>query len=227
MEKKVLVIEDDEILNSGLCYNIQNIGMIPSSAYSIEEAKNRLRKEDFDLILLDVNLPDGNGFDFASEIVSGCHIPFIFLTAHSLEEEMIKGLQIGADDYIIKPFSIKVLMEKIQAVLRRCYGAKKTVNYYYGNLSIDLENHIVKKNGQMISLTPTEFELLEVFCKSKGQILTKDILLERIWDVKENYVNEHTLSLNVSRLRNKIEDENHGYIKTIYGLGYKWTGENG
>ena len=184
IEKKVLVIEDDEILNSGLCYNIQNLDMIPFSAYSIEEAKNSLEKEIFDLILLDVNLPDGNGFDFAGDIVSRYHIPFIFLTAHNLEEEMIKGLQIGADDYIIKPFSIKVVMEKIQAVLRRCYGIKRSEIYIYGNLIVDLENRLVKSKGQIISLTPTEFELLEVFCKSKGQILTKEILLEKIWDVK-------------------------------------------
>ena len=116
-------------------------------------------------------------------------------------------------------------MEKIQAVLRRCYSVKKSEIYIYGNLTIDLENRLVKSKEQIISLTPTEFELLEVFCKSKGQILTKEMLLERIWDVKENYVNEHTLSLNVSRLRNKIMDEGHEYIKTIYGLGYKWIGE--
>ena len=225
MEKKILVIEDDEILNSGLCYNIQKFDMIPFSAYSMEEAKNSLRKETFDLILLDVNLPDGSGFDFARDIVSHYHVPFIFLTAHNLEEEIIKGLQIGADDYIIKPFSIKVVMEKIQSVLRRCYSVKKSEIYIYGNLTIDLENRLVKSKEQIISLTPTEFELLEVFCKSKGQILTKEMLLERIWDVKENYVNEHTLSLNVSRLRNKIMDEGHEYIKTIYGLGYKWIGE--
>ncbi len=226
MKKKILVLEDDEILNAGLCYNIQNFDMIPVSACSVEEAKNHLGRENIDLILLDVNLPDGNGFDFAREIASAYDVPFIFLTAHILEEEMIQGLQIGADDYIVKPFRIRVVMEKINAVLRRCYGAKKSQIYEYGNLSVDLENHLVKKNGQIISLTPTEFELLEVFCKSRGQILTKEILLERIWDVKENYVNEHALSLNVSRLRNKITDETHEYIKTIYGLGYKWIGEN-
>lgn len=227
MENKILVIEDDELLNSGLCYNIQKLGMVPLSAYSIAEAQNSLREETFDLILLDINLPDGNGFSFAEELVSRYHVPFIFLTAHNLEEEMIRGLRIGADDYIVKPFSLKVVMEKIQTVLRRCRGAKRAEPYRCGNLTIDLENHLVKHKGQILSLTPTEFELLEVFCKNRGQILTREILLEKIWDAKENYVNEHTLSLNISRLRNKISDEEHEYIQTIYGLGYKWIGENG
>lgn len=226
MKKKILVIEDDELLNSGLCYNIQKHDMIPYSAYGVEDARSSLRAETFDLILLDVNLPDGSGFDLAKEIVSQGRIPFIFLTAHNLEEEMVRGLQMGADDYIVKPFSTKVVMEKIQAVLRRCGGIKQPEIYTYGDLTVDLENRLVKRDGRIISLTPTEFGLLEVFLRNKGQILTKEILLEKIWDVKENYVNEHTLSLNVSRLRNKISDKEHEYIKTIYGLGYKWIGES-
>ncbi len=227
MKKKILVIEDDEILNSGLCYQIQNADMIPFPVCSIKEAGNRLAAESFDLILLDVNLPDGNGFDFARDVISRCQIPYIFLTAHNLEEDVIQGLHAGAEDYIVKPFRIRVVMEKIQAVLRRCYGARTSFIYRCGNLTVDFENRLVRKDERILSLTPTEFELLEVFCRSRGQILTKEILLERIWDVKENYVNEHTLSLNVSRLRNKISDEKHEYIKTIYGLGYRWIGENG
>lgn len=225
LEKRILVVEDDEILNSGLCYNLQKRGIVPFSAYSIEEAEDNIKKEKFDLILLDVNLPDGDGFVFAKESVLKYNVPFIFLTAHGLEEEIIQGLQSGADDYIVKPFSIKILMEKIQAVLRRCPDVKKTGTYVCGNLFIDLESHFVKSKGEIVSLTPTEFEILEVFCKNKDKILTKDILLEKIWDRKENYVNEHTLSLNVSRLRNKIADGEYEYIKTIYGLGYKWVGE--
>lgn len=226
MQRQILVIEDDEILNAGLCYNIQKIDMVPFSAYNIEDAKKNLKEKSFNLILLDINLPDGNGFNFAKEVVSQYDTPFIFLTAHNLEEEMIKGLQLGADDYIVKPFSIKVVMEKIQTILRRCAGIREIENYVCGNLVIDLKNHLVKRKGEIIFLTPTEFKILEILCKNKGQILTKDILLEKIWDVKENYVNEHTLSLNISRLRNKISDDEHEYIKTIYGLGYKWIGGN-
>lgn len=225
MQIQILVIEDDEILNSGLCYNLQKRGITPFSAYCVEEAKSLLKKEHFDLILLDVNLPDGNGFDFTEETVSRCNVPFLFLTAHNLEDEIIQGLRAGAEDYIVKPFSIRILMEKIQAVLRRCSGTKKTEPYVCGSLTIDLENRLVKNKGSLVSLTPTEFEILEVFCRNRDQILTKEVLLEKIWDRKENYVNEHALSLNVSRLRNKISDGEHEYIKTIYGLGYKWAGE--
>lgn len=216
-------MEDDEILNAGLCYNIQKKEMLPVSAYSIKDAKEKLKKETFDLILLDVNLPDGNGFDFAKDAMPKYNTPFIFLTAHNLEEEIIKGLQLGADDYIVKPFSIKVVMEKIQVVLRRCYSGREIGNYSCGNLLIDMKNHIVMRGDERLSLTPTEFEILEVFVENRGQILTKDLLLEKIWDRKGNFVNEHTLSLNVSRLRNKIADEEFDYIKTIYGLGYKWS----
>lgn len=223
MNEKILVIEDDEILNSGLCYNIQKIQLSPVPAYCIKDAKEKLKEDAFDLILLDVNLPDGNGFDFAKEAMPKYNTPFIFLTAHNLEEEIIKGLQLGADDYIVKPFSIKIVMEKIQVVLRRCCGERRLESYSCGNLVIDFKNHTILRKKEILALTPTEFEILETFVENRGQLLTKDLLLEKIWDRKGNFVNEHTLSLNVSRLRNKIADEEFDYIKTIYGLGYKWS----
>lgn len=225
MQTQILVIEDDELLNSGLCYNLQKRGFTPFSAYCIKEAKSLLKQERFDLILLDVNLPDGSGFELVQETLSRSETPFIFLTARNLEDEIIRGLRFGADDYVVKPFSVKVLMEKVLTVLRRCSGPRKPEVYTAGSLSVDLENRIVKKQDSVVSLTPTEFEILEVFCRNRDQILTKDILLEKIWDRKEHYVNEHTLSLNVSRLRNKIADGEHEYIRTIYGLGYKWVGD--
>ena len=221
--KKILIIEDDEILNSGLCYNIQKIQLFPVPSYCIREAKERLEEETFDLILLDVNLPDGNGFDFAREAMPKYHTPFIFLTAHHLEEEIIKGLRLGADDYIVKPFRIKVVMEKIQVVLRRCHNGRGSERYSCGNLEIDFKNRTIMRKNEALALTPTEFEILEAFVENRGQILTKGLLLEKIWDRKGNYVNENTLSLNVSRLRKKIADEDFDYIKTIYGLGYKWS----
>lgn len=220
---KVLIIEDDEILNGGLCYNLQKSGIEPFPAYTIEEAGRLLSGESFDLILLDINLPDGDGFQFAQNTIVHYEIPFIFLTAHNLDDEIIEGYHLGADDYITKPFSIKIVMEKIQAVLRRC-GSPDCTLYSCGNLVIDFEKRIVRKNGDILPLTPTEFELLQFFCKNRRQILTKDVLLENIWDSKGNYVNEHTLSLNISRLRNKIADRESNYIKTIYGMGYKWIG---
>lgn len=219
---KIMIIEDDEILNAGLCYNLQKRELEPVPAYTLSDARKRLAGDSFDLILLDVNLPDGDGFEFAGEIKAHHHTPFIFLTAHNLEDEVVEGFHLGADDYITKPFSVKIVMEKIQAVLRRCGERKEDTTYHCGDLHIDFENRIVKKGGENLSLTPTEFQLLQFFCRNCRQILTKELLLENIWDSKGNYVNEHALSLNISRLRNKIEDEEHGYIKTVYGMGYRW-----
>lgn len=221
---QVMVVEDDEILNAGLCYNLQKRNIEPVPAYTVEEAKRLLSGDSYDLVLLDVNLPDGDGFQFAETVITQYDVPFIFLTAHNLEDEVIAGYRLGADDYITKPFHIKIVMEKIQAVLRRCSGKKENTMYSCGNLSVDFANQVVRKNGEVLSLTPTEFQLLCFLCKNRRQILTKEILLENIWDSKGNYVNEHTLSLNISRLRNKIADSEFGYIKTIYGMGYKWVG---
>lgn len=221
---RVLVIEDDEILNGGLCYNLQKRGITPFSAYTLEEAKGLLLKEAYDLIVLDVNLPDGSGFEFAQDIVALYEIPFIFLTAHNLEDEIIGGYHMGAEDYITKPFRIQIAMEKIQAVLRRCGGRHEESCYSCGNLDIDFEKRIVRKSGELLELTPTEFDLLQFFCKNRRKILTKDILLENIWDSRRRFVSEHTLSLNISRLRNKIADDKFDYIKNIYGMGYRWVG---
>lgn len=221
---RVLVIEDDEILNGGLCYNLQKRGITPFSAYTLEEAKGLLLKEAYDLIVLDVNLPDGSGFEFAQDTAALYEIPFIFLTAHNLEDEIIGGYHMGAEDYITKPFRIQIAMEKIQAVLRRCGGRYEESCYSCGNLNIDFEKRIVRKSGERLELTPTEFDLLQFFCKNRRKILTKDILLENIWDSRRRFVSEHTLSLNISRLRNKIADDKFDYIKNIYGMGYRWVG---
>ena len=177
---RVLVIEDDEILNGGLCYNLQKRGIAPFSAYTLEEAKGLLLKEAYDLIVLDVNLPDGSGFEFAQDTAALYEIPFIFLTAHNLEDEIIGGYHMGAEDYITKPFRIQIAMEKIQAVLRRCGGRHEESCYSCGNLDIDFEKRIVRKSGELLELTPTEFDLLQFFCKNRRKILTKDILLENI-----------------------------------------------
>lgn len=222
---KVLIIEDDEILNAGLCYSLQKRDITPYPAHTLSEARKLLSADSFDLILLDVNLPDGNGFEFARRITAECTTPFIFLTAHNQDEEVIGGYHLGADDYITKPFSIRIVMEKIAAVLRRCgSGQKENETCVCGNLVIDFNDRLVRKNGEILALTPTEFDLLQFFCLNNKQILTKEILLEKIWDNKGNYVNEHALTLNVSRLRNKIADDQFSYIKTIYGMGYKWIG---
>lgn len=224
---KVLVIEDDEMLNAGLCYNLQKKQIEVKEAYSLADARMILEQGNYDLALLDVNLPDGDGFSFARELEERYHLPFVFFTAHNLDEEVLYGFKLGADEYITKPFNIKIVMERIQAVLRRIKiqdAENEKKKYVCGSLAIDFEQRTVWKKGEALSLTPTEYNLLEFFCKNRGQVLTKELLLENIWDSKGNYVNEHALALNISRLRSKIEEEEESYIKTIYGMGYQWIG---
>ncbi len=219
----VLVIEDDEMLNAGISFNIQNNKMEALNAFCIKEAKQIIKDKRVDLILLDVNLPDGDGFEFAKIIREEYNIPFIFLTAHNLDDEVLNGLELGAEDYITKPFNIKILLKKLELVLNR--NKNKEDLFKLKDLIINFEDRTVKKNEEIIYLTPTEFELLKVFVKNKSIVLTRQMLLEKLWDSKENFVDEHTLTLNISRLRSKLDKENDKYIKTIYGIGYKLTEE--
>ena len=196
---KVLMIEDDEILNGGLCYNLQKRDIVSVPAYTLAEAEKLLAEDSFDLIVLDVNLPDGDGFQFAKDRIAPCGMPFLFLTARDLDDEIIGGYRLGADDYITKPFRVQIVMEKIQAVLRRCSGRRERLRYSFGDLAVDFEKRTVRKNGTLLTLTPTEFALLQCLIQNRGHILTKEVLLEHIWDSKGNFVNEHTLSLNIIR----------------------------
>ncbi len=223
--KPILIIEDDEILNAGLCYNLNLEGYETVSAYNIATAKSIFPEQEWALCILDVNLPDGDGIDYGKVIRNQSKVPIIFLTARDMDEDMIRGFNAGADDYITKPFNVKVLMQRVHAILRRCQEAEEEKLFRCGNLEIDFKNYIVKKNGKILTLTPTEYKLLFQFCKNPGNVLTRQILLEELWDKNENYVDEHTLTINISRLRAKIADEKYSYIKTIYGLGYQWIGE--
>ena len=215
---RILVIEDDQLLNGGLCFNLQNAGYETMPVYALKNAYPVVKSQKFDLMLLDVNLPDGNGFDFAREIQGFNQKPLIFLTAHELDKEVMEGFSAGADDYITKPFNIQI------AVLRRTMGKKEEHLYRCGNLVIDFETRTVTKSGEKLSLTPTEFKLLYVFVKNENMALTRNLLLEKLWDSEGNFVDEHTLTINISRLRAKIKDAQYKYIKTLYGMGYQWIG---
>lgn len=225
--KRILVIEDDEMLNAGLCYNLQMEGFEAAPAFGAKTAKKLWKEKSFDLILLDGNLPDGDGFAVSREIRKESKVPIVFLTARDMDEDMIEGFENGADDYITKPFNIKIVIQRIKAILRRCEGDDTVEKVSQcGNLAVDFESHTVKKHGKLLTLTPTEFKLLHRFCLNPGQVLTRQILLEKLWDQDGNFVDEHTLTINISRLRAKIADEEYAYIKTIYGGGYKWIGES-
>ena len=133
-------------------------------------------------------------------------------------------MKFGADDYITKPFNIKIVLKKIEVILNRNNQKQENI-LKIKDLIIDFDNRVLKKNNNIIYLTPTEFDLLNIFVKNKNTVLTREILLEKLWDSKENFVDEHTLTLNISRLRSKLDDENDKYIKTIYGVGYKFLEE--
>lgn len=223
-KKEILVVEDDEMLNGGLCYNLTMEGYQVHSAFQASTVMDILRQNDISLILMDVNLPDGDGYCLSTEIRKSSQIPIIFLTANDMDEDMIQGFEVGGDDYITKPFNIRVVLQRIRAILRRCEEVKEDI-IRWGNLEIDMKRQTVKKSGVPLILTPTEFKLLQKFCDHKNQVLTRQALLEDLWDADGNFVDEHTLTINISRLRSKIGDCQYSYIKTIYGVGYQWMGE--
>lgn len=223
---RVLIVEDDVMLNSGICYNLELNGYYAEPKYNMKSAIEVLESNTYDLIILDVNLSDGSGYDICRHVRKNSSVPIIFLTACDLEEDAIRGFKIGADDYITKPFSINIFMQKVEAILRRCGANKVNSIYEEGRIKIDFSKLVVIKPEKIINITPTEGRLLRIFVKNKGQVLTRKILLEKLWDDDGNFVDEHTLTVNINRLRNKIDTSETKYIKTIYGMGYMWNGEN-
>lgn len=224
--KKLLLIEDDIALNTGLTYDLEAENYLVYSASCLGEGIMCLDEKEVDLILLDVNLPDGEGFDFCKGIKAEHDIPVIFLTARDLDEDELKGFNCGADDYITKPFSMPVLHKRIELALRKSRSGEESARYNDGYLMIDFGKLILKKDGEILSLTPTEFKILNLFIANNGKVLTKKLLLEKIWDNDGNFVDEHVVAVNINRLRKKIESEGHVYIKTMYGMGYQWKGKS-
>lgn len=219
--KKILVVEDDWNLNEGICHALAKEGYETIPAHSLEEANVLFSQNGADMILLDVNLPDGEGFSFCKQVKERQELPVLFLTARDLEEDALAGYEAGADDYITKPFSIKVLLKKMDVMFRKESGDKSTV-FQDGYLMIDFDKAKVEVLGKECLLTPTEFRLLRQLIEHKGQLLTYSVLLERLWDNDGQFVDKHTLAVNVNRLRGKIEDAQHKYISNVYGMGYQW-----
>lgn len=221
--QKILVVEDDSQLNKTLCYAMEKAGYRVTSAFDIAKGKAAYEKQEPDLVLLDVNLPDGEGFSFCKWIKERAETPVIFLTARDLEEDALAGYELGAEDYVTKPFSMKILLKKLELILQRTKHVKKEL-FDDGNLRMELENGKVWIRGKECSVTPTELRLLKLFVANKGQLLTYDILLERLWDSDGQFVDKHALAVNINRLRGKIEDKDHRYISNVYGMGYQWIG---
>ena len=216
----ILLIEDDRPLNKAISVYFKKEKFYVLSSFSGQEALDILFQNNLDLIILDINLPDLSGFDLIEQIkIINSNIPILILSACDLDSAILHGFNMGADDYVTKPFNIEILHKKINVILKR-----NTKNTFYkdDHLFFDKNTSKLVIDNKEIKLTPLEFKLLSLFLENQNQIILKETIIEKIWDSNENYVDEHTLLVNISRLRNKIEDDKHHYIKTVYGLGYRW-----
>ncbi len=222
--KKILLIEDDRDLNTGLVCDLEMEHYEVFAAFSLGEGIRLLAKEQVDLILLDGNLPDGDGFDFCKAVKAEHDIPVIFLTARDMEQDEVCGFDCGADDYITKPFKMPILHRRIQAALRRSSAKEADSRYDDGFLKIDFERLTAERDKEVLTLTPTEFKIVRLLTANADKVLTKRLLLEKIWDSSGNFVDEHTVAVNINRLRKKLKSDGHTYIKTLYGMGYQWKG---
>ncbi|AJS58448.1 response regulator transcription factor [Paenibacillus sp. IHBB 10380] len=223
---KILLVEDDKTIASGLEYSLQQDQFSTVLCYDVASAKEVLAEQldQFTLCLFDISLPDGSGYELCKVVKERSDIPVIFLTAIDDEVNVVMGLDMGADDYITKPFRIRELLSRIKSVLRRYHKQTQTKSIIeIENVRINTLEGKVYKNGDEIALTALEYRLLLIFANHIGQVLSRNQLLERIWDVAGDFVNDNTLTVYIKRLREKLEDnpQNPTIIKTVRGLGYK------
>lgn len=219
----ILIVEDDLIINGGIRLFLEKQGYRAGSAMTVAEAEAELSSSTYDLVLLDINLPDGSGLDLCRRIREQADLLVIFLTSNDTEENMIEGFEHGCDDYIAKPFSLEILGQRVRAVLRRGTAAAAEPDCFtYRGLAVDFKKMSVMEGERLVKLSSTEFKLLACLIKNKGQVLTRASLLERIWDCDSNFVDENTLSVHIRRLRQKLEPDpkNPRYIVTVFGIGY-------
>ena len=218
---KILLVEDDGQIAAYLGELLRAEGFDTQIASSKKEAGECLLAQAFDLVLLDVSLPDGNGFSICAEIKREYEIPVIFLTASGDEYSVVAGLDMGADDYIAKPFRPRELISRIRSVLRRCKKEQRILSC--GDLRVNVSSATVTKGEKELFLSALEYRLLLLLLQNKGQILTRNQLLEEIWDASGEYVNDNTLSVYMKRLREKIEEnpQSPRLLHTIRGIGYR------
>jgi DNA-binding response OmpR family regulator len=218
MGKRLLVVEDDAFLCDGLLELLEREGYEACCVPTAGDAADKLKGNTFDLIILDVMLPDCDGFALCTKWrQQGISAPILFLTACDDEVQVVRGLDAGGDDYITKPFRLQELLSRIRALLRRV----RTAAYSHDGLVIDTAKMTVTRDGALVFVTPTEFQLLSALMRNPGRILTRKMLLQAIWDDAEMYIEDNTLSVHISRLREKIGG---GRIKTVRGVGYQWEG---
>jgi len=219
---KIFVLEDDSAIGMGLTYSLENEGYSVTLAKTVNDAMKIIEKEQFSLYILDLTLPDGSGYDVCRSIKEKGDLPVIFLTAFDDEVNVVMGFELGADDYISKPFRLKELLVRIKSVLRRYNKDSADGIIKIKELTINTNEAKVYKNGSEIVLTAMEYRLLLILLNNRGTVLSRAKLLENIWDIDSAFVEDNTLTVYIKRLRDKIEEDiaNPVYIKTVRGLGY-------
>jgi DNA-binding response OmpR family regulator len=216
VRNKLLLVEDDPFLRSGLTELMDQAGYATDACASVKEAQKHVEKGVYDLIILDIGLPDGDGIRLCKAWrLMGLRTPILFLTACDEEIQVVRGFDAGGDDYVTKPFRMLELMSRIRALLRRSTPAA----FVRSGLEIDTERMTVRKNSETVFLTPIEFRLLSAILRGGGRVITRDKLLEDIWDMGGQFIDDNTLSVHISRLREKIGAE---HIRTVRGVGYQW-----
>ena len=222
--KDLLIVEDDRALGEGIRLALQAPELRLQLCHTLAEAGALAARQPFDLLILDINLPDGNGLDFLRALRREHAVPVILLTANDLETDIVAGLELGADDYITKPFSLAVLRARVNAQLRRGTPAQAE-RVEIDRFSFDFGRMEFQRDGQPVELSKTEQKLLRLLVENRGRTLTRAQLVDRIWTDGAAYVDENALSVTVKRLRDKLEEtpSRPRFIKTVYGLGYTWA----
>lgn len=217
MRNKILLVEDKEMIVKGLVYSLSKEGFETNIAYNAQEAESKIESNVYDIIILDVMLPDGNGFELCKHIKENKDIPIIFLTAKDDEKDVVNGFNLGADDYVIKPFRTMELISRIYNVLRRYNKDKNVIEI--GQVRIDLEANRVYVDNKEVEFTALEYKILVLLYTNAGKTVTREKILDKIWDVAGNFVNDNTLTVYVKRIRDKLVKSD--VIKTIKGIGYR------
>lgn len=221
---KILIVEDDLSLSKGIELALRSEKYEFKTAHLIKEAREFIQNQKVDLMILDLNLPDGNGLKFMGEVRQNCHFPIIILTAQDMEIDIVTGLEMGADDYITKPFSLMVLRARVHAALRK-YGVREDKVIHIEPFNFDFEKMVFAKKGKWIELSKTEQKLLRLLVMNRGRVMARGDLVDKVWGDGAEYVDENALSVTIKRLRDKLEDEpsKPKFIKNVYGVGYTWT----
>jgi len=222
--KKILLVEDNDTIVLGLKYSLEQQNFIVQIAKTVKEAKDIFDKKEFNLILLDISLPDGNGYELCEYMKKQKDTPVIFLTARDEETNVVLGLDMGADDYVIKPFRNRELISRINRVICRYEKSEEKMEIIkYKDIAIDVNNSQVFKNGEEIVLTSLEYKILLLLFSNQNRLVTREQILDKIWDIAGNFVNDNTLTVYIKRIRAKLNDDksNPDIIKTIRGIGYK------